>query len=559
MTPATVPLNIASTTNAPAAAHPPGAANAATSTSTPAITDAAPLADTPATANTSSSSNTAATASHNANALTPRLVAGLTGIFLAAMIAGINNRVGSLTLADLRGASGFGLDDGSWITTVYSAGELLAMPVAGWFAITLSLRRFHLMMLGTCSAIACVLPFVHDMSLLLILRALQGLTAGALIPLLMMAALRFLPPSIRLYALALYSMTATFAPNVSTWLAGLWTDQLLDLRMVYWQVIPAGLIAGLLVSWGVPQDMPKPERFGQANWFGLIFGALGLTLVAVGLDQGNRLEWFASPLISTCLVVGLLLVAYYLFTEWHHPAPFIKLQLLSRRNLGLGFTIFFSLLVIFLSGSLLPSLHLGHTWDYRAQQSAPIGLMIGLPQLIVAPAVSLLLYRKWVDARAVMALGLACLSLSCVMGAHLTSEWMWTEFIWAQSLQAIGQPLAVVALLFLSTSVVQPMEGPYVSGMVNLLRALGTLAGSAAISRLIELRTRFHSEMLLDHAARAQTPAPADLASTIAGQAAVLSIADAYWALAAFAAILIPLVFALQYIPSPTVAMHSKH
>ena len=502
-------------------------------------------------------SNSAA-ASHQANSLSPRLAAGLTGIFLAAMLAGINNRVGSLALADLRGASGFGLDDGSWITTVYTAGELLAMPIAGWFAITLSLRRFHLMMLGCCSAIACVLPFVHDMNLLLILRGLQGLTGGALIPLLMMAALRFLPPSIRLYALALYSMTATFAPNVSTWLAGLWTDQWLDLRMVYWQVIPAGAIAGLLVAWGIPQDMPKPERFGQANWYGLIFGCIGLALIAVGLDQANRLEWFASPFICTCLLTGALMTGYYLFTEWHHPAPFIKLQLLGRRNLGLGFTIFFCLLVVFLSGSLLPATHLGHAWNYRAQQSAPIGLMIGLPQLIIAPAVSFLLYRKWVDARAVMALGLACIALSCLLGAQLTSEWMWMEFTWAQSLQAVGQPMAVVPLLFLSTSVVQPMEGPYVSGTVNLLRALGTLAGSAIIGRLLELRTRFHSDMLLDHAARSQISPPPGLASTIASQSAVLSVADAYLVLATLSAALIPLVFALQYIPSPTQAMHSK-
>src|SRR3546814_2354457 len=52
-----------------------------------------------------------------------RAIAGLVGILIAAMMAGLNNRVGALALADVRGALGFGLDDASWLTTVYSAGE----------------------------------------------------------------------------------------------------------------------------------------------------------------------------------------------------------------------------------------------------------------------------------------------------------------------------------------------------------------------------------------------------------------------------------------------------
>lgn len=79
-----------------------------------------------------------------------RPLAGLVGIFVAAMMAGLNNRVGALALADIRGALGFGLDDASWFATAYSTGELIAMPFAAWFAITLSVRRLELWMLAAC-------------------------------------------------------------------------------------------------------------------------------------------------------------------------------------------------------------------------------------------------------------------------------------------------------------------------------------------------------------------------------------------------------------------------
>ncbi|UZE21472.1 MFS transporter [Pseudomonas sp. B21-056] len=484
-----------------------------------------------------------------------RPLVGLVGIFLAAMMAGLNTRVGALALADVRGALGLGFDDGSWLTTAYSAGELIAMPFSAWFALTLSLRRFELWMLGTCTLLALILPFIHDLELLLTLRFAQGIASGTTIPLLMMAALKFLPPAIRLYGLALYAMTATFAPNLSIWLAGSWTDGLHDWRWVYWQIIPLALVAAGLIAWGLPREPVQVPRFRQANWSGMACGVPALGLITVALDQGVRLDWFHSPLITTSLVMGLTLMAVYLLTEWYHPSPFIKLQILGRRNLGLGCTLFLSLLVVLMSSSLLPASYLGPLQNYRPLQMASIGLIVALPQLVLGPVVALLLYRKWVDARIVFASGLLLIALACLCGAQLTADWNRDQFVLAQTLQAFGQPMAVVSMLFLITSVVQPPEGPYVSGTINTLRAFGSLFGAAVIGQLMTVRGRFHGEMLLDQAALAGNalvvPEPSSLMGIVSQQALVLSIADAYRVLGVLALLMIPLVLRLTYIPAP--------
>lgn len=487
--------------------------------------------------------------------LSPRLVAGLVGIFLAAVMAGLNNRVGALGLVDVRGALGFGSDDASWLTTAYAAGELAAMPFATWFAITLSLRRFHIAMVATCLVLALAAPLVQNLPSLLLLRSLQGLANGALIPLLMMAALRFLPPPVRLYGLALYSMTATFAPNIATWLTAQWSDGLTDWRLIYWHVVPLAAVCIGLVGWGIPSGPVQSARFTHANWFGMAFGLPGLCVLAVALDQGGRLDWFNSPFIAWALGAGIGLTGVFLLSEWFHPAPFIKLQLLGRRNLGLGFSVFFVLLVVMTSGSLLPSAYLASVQGYRALQSAPVGLIVGLPQLVLAPLTALLLYRKWIDARMLFATGLLLIAVACLLGSRLTSEWIGTQFVWAQVLQCVGQPLAVVPMLFLATSVVQPPEGPYVSGIVNTLRALGSLAGGSMVAQLLVSRSRFHAEMLLDAAGLAAAAQPAaagaDMARAFTEQAQVLASADAYRVLGALALLLIPAVLSLQYIGAP--------
>jgi DHA2 family multidrug resistance protein len=218
---------------------------------------------------------------------------------------------------------------------------------------------------------------------------------------------------------------------------------------------------------------------------------------------------------------------------------------------------FVGVLVVLLSGSLLPSQHLGRIWDYRALQSAPIGLMIGLPQLILAPIVAWSLYRKWIDARVVLSGGLLLIALSCLCGSQLTAAWMWEQFVLAQTLQAFGQPMVVVALLYLICSVVAPPEGRYIAGTVNMLRALGVILGTSLVTQFTTVRERFHREMLLDHiGANAHVITASntsELAASVSREAFVLAIADAYRILGVMALVLIQLALCLNYVAPPAV------
>jgi len=493
-----------------------------------------------------------------------RLFTGVLGVFVAAMMSGLNSRIGGLALTDIRTVFGMGVDDGSWIASLYGAFELAAMPFSAWFAVTFSFRRYHLGVVAVFAALGLLTPFApsapHSTEVLLVMRCVQGFFGGLLIPVLMAAALRFFPAPIRLYGLALYAMTATFAPNVATWLSATWTDSLGHWQLLFWQTLPMAAFSLWAVAWGIPQDPVRLERFRQIDWLGLVTGAAGLVMIGVALSQGERLDWFNDVLICWLLGGGLGLLLVFLVCEWFHPLPFVKLQLLGRRNLGLGFTVFVGLLVVLLSGSLLPADYLGHAWHFRTPHLALIGLEVGLPQFAVGPMVSFLLYKKWVDARHMFAFGLLLIAGACLAGAQVTPDWMAGEFLFPQALQAFGQPMAVISLLFLATSVVQPMEGPQVSGIVNALRAFGTLFGSALMGRLLEVRSATHANVLLDQAVDARRLAAgaaaspeqfAEVAHRVSHQAFVLAIADGYLVLGALALALVPLVLSLQYIPPP--------
>ncbi|OXJ22600.1 EmrB/QacA family drug resistance transporter [Burkholderia sp. HI2714] len=484
-----------------------------------------------------------------------RLAVGLIGILLASLSSGLNNRVTDIALPDWRGVVGMGHDEGTWIAAVYEAGEVSGMMVSAWFGVTLSFRRFAIGVAIAFAALAAVFPFVSSYPWLVFLRATQGLVGGLLPPLLMTAALRFLPPGIRLYGMSAYALTATFGPNLATPLAALWTDKV-GWQFVYWQVIPPCALAAVLMAWGLPQDPVRLDRFKQFDWRGAILGCGGVSMLVLALAQGERLDWFASPLINALLVSGVLSLTLFFVNEWNHPLPLFKLQMLSRRNFSHGLLTLAGILIVFMSASALPTAYLSEVRGYRPLEIGPLTLTIAIPQLIAAPLAAMLCNFRWLDSRVVLATGLALLSGACFAGSFLTSDWIRDNFYLLQAMHALGQPLAVLPVLMGATGVVRPQEGPFASAMFNTTRGMATVLGATLVESLMTHREHFHSNVLVD-----QIGQRIHLLSQSAGllsrenlhvfarqvrqQALVMSVADVYLTLMALAVSLIALLLLL--------------
>lgn len=490
---------------------------------------------------------------------TPRLALGLVGVLIAALTSGINDRVTDIALADLLGAFGLGHDEGTWISSAYAAAEVSGMLIAPWLAVTFSLRRFAVVAAFAFGVFGVLCPLAPNFHTLMLLRVLQGLAGGFLPPLLMTAALRFLPWHIKLYGLSAYALTATFGPNLALPLAALWTEGA-DWRLLFWEIIPACLIGGALIAFGLPQDPLRLERFRQADWRGALLGVVGLSLLIVGLTQGERLDWLASPLIGWLLLGAAVCLPLFLLNEWYHPLPLFKLQLLGRRNFAYGILTLCVFMFMGLAGSAIPSAYLTGVQGYRPLQTMPLALTIALPQLIVAPLVAFVINRNRVDARYVIAAGIALLTLATLGASQLTSDWIRDDFYAFQTLHTFGQPMVVVPLLMIATGVIHPMEGPFASSMVNTLRGLFSVLAGVVLENFVTHREHFHSNVLLDQlGSRLPTLDPqvaVGMAGRIREQAHVLTFSDAFLSLIAVAGVLTLILVVLPkraYPPQPPV------
>ncbi|AKJ97834.1 DSBA oxidoreductase [Pseudomonas chlororaphis] len=474
----------------------------------------------------------------------PRIVIGLVGVLLAVLVSGLNEMVTKVALADIRGAMAIGYDEGTWVVACYAATSVAAMAFAPWCSVTFSLRRFTLWAISLFTLLGALCPFAPDYESLLVMRTLQGLAGGALPPMLMTVALRFLPPGVKLYGLAGYALTATFGPGLGTPLAGLWTEYL-GWQWTFWQIIVPCLIAMAAVAYGLPQDPPRLERLKQFNWRGLLLGFPAICMLVIGILQGNRLDWFESSLICTLLGGGLVLLVLFLVNEWSQPVPFFKLQMLGIRNLAFALMTLAGVLVVLLAVIIIPSSYLAQVQGYRPVQTAPVMLLMALPQLLALPLVAALCNLRWVDCRWVLGLGLGLLALSCLGGAQLTSAWIRDDFYVLQLLQIFGQPMAVLPLLMLSTGSISPLEGPFASAWFNTVKGLAAVIATGVLDALTTARLHFHSTMLVDSLGNAPLVDndSAGLAHRLHQQAVVLTSSDLYLSMAGVALALILLIF----------------
>jgi MFS transporter, DHA2 family, multidrug resistance protein len=427
-----------------------------------------------------------------------RPLLGLMGILIAAMMAEFNDEITTISLVDIRGAIGISYDPGTWIQSLYISAEIVGMAMSPWQLVTFTLRRWTLFSIALCGLSSVLIPFSPNIEAIYALRLLQGFSEGLIIPLLMTTALRVLTPQIRLYGLAAYSLTGTFTPAMGATLAALWIDIIVDWRLVFFQAVPLSVLAGVLVWYGDPQDEPHYERFHALDWRGIVLLVVGFGAFSTMLLQGDRLDWFNSPLISILGLISAVAIPLFVLNEWFHPLPLIKFQFLSRRNLAFGASAIVIFLVIAQSSGTVP-LQFLQQQGYLPWQSNLITLEIALAQLALLPAIAFLLNFQQVDARVVNFVGLAFILTACIGSSFVDYSWNRDQFYLWQAFQAIGQPMVIMSILLMSTNAVRgPAEAPYVSAMINMPRAVAEALGAWLIALIARWRGAFHSDQIIN-------------------------------------------------------------
>src|SRR6266567_5449675 len=218
------------------------------------------------------------------------------GATLGAFMAVLNIQIVNASLADIQGAIGAGIDDGGWISTSYLIAEIVVIPLSGWLAQVFSIRIYLLTnaILFLLLSAACALA--QDLPQMIVLRAVQGFTGGVLIPMAFTLIITLLPKAKQPVGLALFALSATFAPAIGPTIGGYLTENFGWQFIFYVNLVPGAVMIGML--WFSLEGTPmKLSQLAEGDWPGIVTMAIGLGALQTVLEEGNKDDWFGSPFI----------------------------------------------------------------------------------------------------------------------------------------------------------------------------------------------------------------------------------------------------------------------
>ena len=224
-----------------------------------------------------------------------------------------------------------GLAHYSWVFSAYLLTSTASVPIWGRLSDLYGRRRLYLA--GICVFIAgsALSGVATSMTQLIVFRAIQGLGAGAVIPLSMTIVGELYALEERARTQALFSGVWGVASIAGPLVGGYITDAL-SWRWVFYLNLPFGLFATIVIALAYPSS--KRPTAARVDWPGaaLLFAGVTTLLIAIGGETGAPVAWAA----ATAALLGA-----FLAVERRAADPILPLALFRHAIVARSLTVVF--------------------------------------------------------------------------------------------------------------------------------------------------------------------------------------------------------------------------
>ncbi|MEV6848357.1 MDR family MFS transporter [Actinoplanes sp. NPDC051411] len=294
----------------------------------------------------------------------------------------LDSTIVNVAIPTLRHDLGASVATIQWVSTAYLLAMALAIPVTGWASQRYGARRVWLVALVFFLAGSVLSGLAWNVEALIGFRALQGVGAGLLIPI--MQTLLFGTASGRPTGntMALVSLPALLGPVFGPVIGGLILNHL-DWRWIFYVNPPICVLAIVLAVRYLPRDTGRPGA--RLDLTGLLLLSPGLAALIYGLSELGDRGGFGHPTVLVPLIGGALLVAAFAVHALRAAEPLVDLRLFRVGSFSaVGSLMFLSGLASFGALLLLPLYYQqlrGESVLTAGLLMAPQGIGIGLSRL----------------------------------------------------------------------------------------------------------------------------------------------------------------------------------
>jgi EmrB/QacA subfamily drug resistance transporter len=270
---------------------------------------------------------------HREHDLTPRekyeiLGAILLALFLFALDQTVVGTALPVIITDLHGEELY-----TWSVTIYLLTATISGPVYGKLSDLFGRRPIFIWAVGLFLAASIGAGFSQEMWQFVLFRGLQGLGGGAVFPIALAVVADLYPPEERAKYGALFGAVFGLSSVLGPWMGGLITD-IFGWHWIFFVNVPMAAIS-LAVCWLLLPPIKHPETGHNIDYVGAALFATAIGPILIGLTNKQTFPW-TDPWVGGAIVLGLAVLAVFLWWERRAVDPIVHLELFRNRSFSIS-------------------------------------------------------------------------------------------------------------------------------------------------------------------------------------------------------------------------------
>jgi len=394
------------------------------------------------------------------------------------------------------------LNDVLWVINAYALVLAVLVITAGRLGDLIGPRTMFAAGVTVFTAASAVCGLSPSPGWLIGFRAVQGLGAATLMPQTLTIITNTFPPDRRGAAFGVWGAVAGVATIAGPTLGGLLVTAF-DWRWIFFVNLPIGVIV-LMLTYVIIPDLRLGRRH-RLDIPGVLLASAALLAICYGLVEGQKYNWgtitsFIS--IPFVLAVGVVLLAVFLLVQrlTQDREPLVPFALFRDRNYSVMNWVS-GVLAIGMMGIFLPfTIYLQSVLGFSALKAGLTMAPISLVSMVVAPVAGRMTDK--IGGKFILMSGLILFGAGMGWLALIAQpNSAWQSFLPALIVAGFGMGCIFAPLITVAMRNIEPRMAGAASGVLNTVRQVGLVIGTAAVGAL--LQNRLVSSMTSQAAVRA--------------------------------------------------------
>lgn len=421
-------------------------------------------------------------------------------VMLGATLEVLDTSIVNVSLPHMQGSFSAGRDEVTWILTSYIVANGIMIPLSGWISARFGRKRYFLLSVVTFVVASGLCGAATSLAEIVIFRLVQGAAGAAMIPSSQAIMMETFPPEEQGLAMSVWGMGLLTSPMLGPTLGG-WITYNWSWRWNFYINLPIGIFAAIMVLIFVhdPEHIRKSQAAARKiDYLGIIYLALGLGLLQIVLDRGQRADWFEARWVCIFVAVAVVALVLLVIHELRFPEPILDLRILEIPLFDVAVVIILIMMLVVFGLNLLNPLFFQELLGYSSWKSGLAVLPRGFGTLVGMFLIGQL-SRRGFDTRWLVGAGFVILAGALWSMSHWTLGVGIENVRWAMIMSGLGSGLIFPAMSAATLACVERERMGYASSLYNMMRNTGSAIGISLVTNLLNSREQMHQAYLDEH------------------------------------------------------------